>query len=243
MKQIDYVKEKFLDTSYVLDFLRDDDEFSQRYIDFQSTLHETNDLIRKSNSVDEITEHIKEAKRRFLLHWNFIHEHPDEPSVEKMRALYYSSHLNDPEKWISETLTTYDSKKSLHFFDKVSQGIKFIDQKIHNEALNFQEISEQASAIIHKYNLHSIDLSKIKPHKASDFLTNLDLKLNDVCQSMGIFPDVIGIHGTISFSATPHTEAFFSPNKKSISIGGLMQNSSTILHEWIHALDYHVGNQ
>lgn len=244
MNQLDYIKSKFLETSQLVHFVNNSnkEEFTDRYFDFQQTLHETNALIEKSQSKEEVLEYMKEGQKRFLVHWGFMHESLEHPSVEHMRSLYYSANLNNPQEWLDKTIVSHEEKKNNRFFELVSKGLKFIDQKIPKQVIDYQEIEDLSKSMIQKYNLNHLHLSDIKPHKVLNFLKTLDKNLQNVCDSLGVTTDIIGIHGKVGFTASPHTEAFFSSQKNTITLGGIMNDSSTALHEWIHALDFEVGS-
>lgn len=242
MNQLDYIKSKFLEKSILVDFIASNDDLSERYVDFQKTLKNTNELIKKSENIESVMSHIEEAQRRFLVHWQFIHQNEEHPSYKKMSSIYFSANLDLPEEWLKTTNISFEEKKSNKFFDLTSKGLKFIGEKISITDVNTQEIEIFAQEIIKKYNLNHINLSDTKNSQHMSFLTRLNNGLENVCNSMGVTSDIIGIYGTVGFSSTPHTEAFFLSEKNSITVGGLMQNSSTLLHEWIHSLDYYVGN-
>lgn len=248
MNQLDYIKEKFLETSSVYDFFKLPDTTEETviyysYLAFKKSFIETNHAIKNATSLEDITDYIKQAQKTFLEHWSDMKQYPDLPFVAYMKGFYYSANLANADQWLEEHLSVYQTKKATRFFELIDKGLKFINQHIDKQDINSQEISDYAQKIIDTYQLKSVSLTKIESHKAMAFLENLDKKLQDVCQSLGVTPDVIGIHGTIGFSATPHTEAFFLPIDNTINIGGFMQDSTTILHEWIHALDYHIGNK
>lgn len=124
----------------------------------------------------------------------------------------------------------------------MSKGLDFINQKVPTTHFDYAEIETYSHSLITKFNLHHINLTDIKPHKAMAFLVNLDKNLTHVCESLGVTYDVIGIKKNVGISASPHTDACFTPNNNNISVGGFLNSSSTMLHEWIHALDYHVGH-
>ena len=246
MNQLDYIKSQFLKSAYSLDFISQKDEISERYTDFQNSLRETTLHVKKSTNIEEIMEHISEARRYFLLHWKFIAEHKEHPCYKKMQDLYFSTHLNLPNEWLTNTIASFEEKKSNHFIDFVSQGLNFIKKKRKNHKTDnvdnsYEVIQHYAQKIMEKYHLSHIILSNIKSDKAMNFLTTLDKNLTHVCESMGVTYDVIGIHKTVGFSSSPNTEAFFIPSSNTILLGGYANTAVTSLHEWVHALDYHVG--
>lgn len=244
MNQLEYIKSKFFEKSTLIEFIPVNDELDERYIDFQKTLKTINESIKKSEDVESVLSHIKEAQRSFLVHWQFFNVHTEHVSFEKMRSLYFTANLSQPEEWLKNTITAFEEKKSNKFFELTTKGMKFIGETLDkfNSLADNVEIEKVANEIIKKYNLNHINLSNIKESKHLKYLKDLDSGLEKVCTSMGVTTDVIGINGTVGFSSSPHSEAFFLSEKNSITTGGLMHTSSTLLHEWVHSLDYYVGN-
>lgn len=244
MNQLEYIKSKFLEKSTLVEFISCNNELNARYIDFQKTLKNTNELIKNADNAVLVLSHIQKAQESFLTHWNFIHEHTSHSFYEKFRSLYFSANLNEPEIWLKNTILAFEEKKSNKFFELTSKGLKFIGENLSqfNSIENPEAVEKLANEIIKKYNLNHINLTNTKHSTHINYLKRLNNGLENVCHSMGITFDVIGIHGTVGFSSSPHSEALFLLQNNSIIIGGFFQNSSIILHEWIHALDYYVGN-
>lgn len=242
MNQLEYVKEQFTKDCTIIEFVYETDVLSSRYIDFLESIVEVNKLIVESKSIDSVMSHINELQRRFLVHWNFMHNETENPFTKKMQTLYFSANLNDPEKWLKDTIATYDIKNSNGFFEYVKKGLKFINSS--KKDIDFKEISIIASAIIKKYNLKSLDVSNIKQQNIKKYIINIDKSLDNLCESLGVTPDVIGLHGSISFAATSYSfDAYFQPMTNTIVTGNAMIDSSTLLHEWIHAIDFDIGNK
>lgn len=244
MNQLDYIKSQFTNHSLVVDFLYAKDDSSLRYVDLQNTLKETNELIKDSDNIESVMSHIKEARRRFLLHWDYVVANKEfNPIVyEKMKEVFFSSNLNNPEEWLQKTKNSFEQKQNNGFLVALNKGVALIGKKFPKPVVSDEKIEKYSLELMEKYKLNHINLTNISSYECMDFLTNLDVNLKKVCSSMGIADDVIGIHRTIGFSASPHSEAFYSSEIKSITVGGLMQDCSTLLHEWVHALDFYVGD-
>lgn len=152
--------------------------------------------------------------------------------------------------WIDEALNEVknDSKDSRlkEVEEYVSKGHTLpqkLDLRIYNE------IREKSFEILNKYNLGTIIVRADDDLGSLHFLNKIEANLQTICNKTGISPEEIGHSGNLAF-ALPNTNlvgqvlACYVPSVDTITLTNPRVNeSSTILHEWIHSLDFKIGNQ
>ena len=247
MNELEFIKHEFLKDANPFSIFRGDSESNRAANIFQYNFNIYLEKIKNASSVNEIKDYVNKSREIFLEQWQVVasEDSTSSPAKKYLEESYFKFNLNLPDKWFESVSERFQQKTKANFFEKIKDGFNFIQNKLinSNESYNKDEIIQYSHTLIQKYNLASIDLSNIKPQNAMDFLKTLDKNVQHVCDNLGVTPDVIGIHGTISFVPEKRQEAFFRRERDSIHLGFGMKDSSTILHEWVHALDFHIGNK
>jgi hypothetical protein len=248
MNELEFIKHEFLKDANPFSIFKGDSEVNRAANIFQYQFGNYIEKIKEATSIDEVKDYVQKSRIDFLEQWKVaINEEgtPYSPAKAYLQQAFFSFNLNTPEKWFESVSERFQQKTKANFFEKIKDGLNFIQNKLSNsnEPYDKEEILQYSHSLIQKYNLASIDLSGIKPNKAMDFLKTLDKNAQHVCDNLGVTTDVLGIHGTLSFVPEKRQEAFFRSERNSIHLGFGMKDSSTILHEWVHALDYHIGNK
>lgn len=248
MNELDFLKQEFLKDSNPFCVFHGDNEINRAANIFQNQFDSYIEKIKHSQSINEMKEYVQKSREIFLEQWKVAYADDSIPvsqSKQYLQNAFFKFNLNNPDKWFDSMHERFQEKNKANFFEKIKDGFNFIQKQLFNsdEHVDKLKIKIHALELISKYNLASIDLSGIHPSKAMDFLNTLDKNAQKVCDSIGVTPDVLGIHRTISFAPERKHEAFFQPTNNSIHLGFLMKDSSTILHEWVHALDYHIGSK
>lgn len=152
--------------------------------------------------------------------------------------------------WLDEALNEVknDSKDSRlkEVEEYVSKG-HTLPQKLDSKMYN--EIREKSFEILTKYNLGTIIVRADDDLGSLHFLNKVEANLQTICNKTGISPEEIGLDGNLAFSL-PNTNlvsktlACYIPSVHTITLANSRVNeTSTILHEWIHSLDFKIGNQ
>lgn len=248
MNELDYIKYKFLKNVNPLCIFKGDSEANRSANAFQYQFNIYINKIKEAKSTLEVKEYINQSREIFLDQWAVaIQENSINPSTAKkyLEKIYFTYNLNNPDEWFKQTTDIFQQKKHTKFFEKITNALLLFKTNLTTSNTNFdrEKITEYSLELIDKYNLASIDLSGIQPSKAMTFLKKLNKNAQQVCDKLGIPTYALGINGTISFASEKNIVAFFQPADNTIHIGKMMNNSNTILHEWIHSLDYHIGNK
>lgn len=243
ISKLEYLKESFLDNSrlnYIFSDSPNDGEV--KFLNLIEKVLPLREKISNSKSIEELTSTILEMRESVLNSWEKVKE-SESVSKKLIESYYFESGLNLSEKWVQNKEKMYDNKENSNFFEKTSDAIKNIfgvTQEKIKEDLN-DDTLKRGSELIHKFNLSYIDLSACSSNKKClDFLNKFDSNASIAFEKMGVLPEVFGMHKTISLSNNTTNQAFCSSSNKEISLDLNQTSSSTIIHEWVHALDNYV---
>lgn len=184
---------------------------------------------------------------------------------QSLEDLYWNSKIFNPNiaiQKISENIQNEEKSGVSKFLEKIStyyQKIKFTPQ-VNIEELSFEQLNNktmplngktgysevllEASKISKKYNLRGIGTldSSISNEEFSNFLTILDKGLENGSKALGITEDCMGFKGELSYKYSqpdPTYSGIYNSdgNHVSLVITEIEDFSSTVVHEWTHALD------
>lgn len=151
---------------------------------------------------------------------------------------------------INHVLDYYNCLKFNKIEEFENNKVKDVLESLHNINLsslnNFIEVKEKSQIIIQKYNLHGLYLDE--NFKLSDFII-IDNLLENVCQKLKIDNSLFGLDKKITIKLNREKQYHFILDNNVINIdfinytaNSLMTIEQVLIHEWIHALDYTIGN-
>lgn len=243
--KLNYLKEKILDSSRLSYIFSDPIKTTEvQLIDFILKINPLRDKISDADSIENLNSAMLDVKKVMLESWDNVWQEKG-LSHDAISNFYLESGFNSPEKWIDEQVKIYENKKVINFFEKTSNALKNFfgidevenkkDETLSNETINI------GREIIKKFNLSHINLSSYSTNKEClSFLNKFDAEASLAFEKLGVLPEVLGINQVISISSNTDGQAFCSSGDKLISLDIQYISSSTILHEWVHALDNYV---
>lgn len=164
-------------------------------------------------------------------------------SVSKVLRNYYHYivQLDSIKEWMENTEVMYDDKVKheipLLYEDSIE---KFIDNC--NILENSSTIKEKTKELMDKYNLAYFDLSQIPNVDFSlNFLNKFDIYAEKMTQDMNMPLEYLGIKSTVGIHYNSNNYATYTRivNRISLDVDRILE--TTILHEWIHALDSYIN--
>lgn len=248
--ELEYLKKQFFKSSSLNMIYPETLSVSQKNVlAFQENLQEKLIIINEANTLEDFKHNLHGLHFTFLNTWDLIKGNPT-PEKSLMEAYYSTSKINHIHEWLEQEQQLFKDKVTLQFFTKAATTFNTFFNKItandSSESFSNMELEELSKMILKKYNLASINLSDAKSNEdAFLFLQEFDTKATICFDKLGVKPEVFGIHKTISLNmgSAFGSNGLFNPNTSSISLSTFSIKSKTILHEWIHALDYHVHFQ
>lgn len=251
-----YLKEKFLSNFNVLMFENNSSINSTQFNAIKELT--TNSMhfrqgVLEAKTKEELAEVMRDISTDYLIKWNNAFRQNSDSTTDlhsKFYDFYFDSGINNIDQWISNTEQLYDDKIKFDYFNKAKnflgigktsqENLEIMVEKA-NALINSAELQELTKNLISKYNLCHIDLSKAKDvDTALKYLKNFDKSTQQMAQDMNMPNEYFGIKGTLSLSYNNTNEALYITEKKTISLDTNTTTKSTILHEWIHALDNYI---
>lgn len=248
--QLDYLKEAFLKKANLLVFYKQPlNEEEQFLASYQTNLEQLREVVNNSSSIAELKYNMNYVKQHFMdTIWRDIFD--KEGKVKQVCVdFYFNSGIDDVDKFLADNSKLYEDKVQTGFIDRIKTAIStlFNDKPTLKKVtpllsdIDAQIIQKRASELIEKYSLASVDLSAFKTSKeALKFLDTFDKNADEAFSRMNVNPKAFGINETIHLRSNTVTEAWYNRGTKVISLAQDHMSASTILHEWIHAIDNHV---
>jgi hypothetical protein len=232
--QLEYLKAQFLRNSTFNYFQNEDIKFGQKEIQaFKNGLIDVTNHVKNAETEEDLISHIKEFREIYLSSFKALRD-MNHPIKNKLSPYFFDAKINLVDKWYQQEKQNYEDKTKHQFFEKfrsffVKDSVNFLENK---------EICDKAQSIIQKYKLTGIDLGDAKTSDTVlSYLNKIDTNFEDVCSKLGIKHEAIGLNRSLGLSYDQG--AFYSSNTISTSVG--MSSASTLLHEWVHALDNYIG--
>ncbi len=248
--ELDYLKEAFLNKANLLVFYKEPLSQKEQYLaSYQTNLEQLREVVNHSSSIAELKHNINYVRQHFMdTIWRDIFD--NEGKVKQVCVdFYFNSGLDNVDKFLADNSKLYEYKVKSGFIDRIKTAIStlFNDKPTLKmptpllSSVDVQTIQRRSSEIIEKYNLASVDLSAFKTSKdALKFLDTFDKNADEAFSRMNVDPKAFGINETIHLKSNTETEAWYNRGTKIISLAQNHMSASTILHEWIHAIDNHV---
>lgn len=252
-----YLKEKFLSNFNLFVFENNSTNTPGQFEAIKefnaSSVHFRNSILH-AETKEELVEVLNEVRADYLTHWSSsFHKQNDTHLYSKFYGLFFGSGINNIDEWVKNTEQMYEDQLKFDYFNKaqVFLGIsktpeeKLVEmvEKANNIENNF-ELKALTKKLIEKYNLCHIDLSAVEDsEQALKFLKKFDKETQQVAKDMNMPNEYIGINGTLSIAYNSTNQAFYQTAEKNMSFGNMTTSKSTILHEWIHALDNYICNE
>jgi hypothetical protein len=130
---------------------------------------------------------------------------------------------------------------------------KFIDRKITNLGSNKvanatnsgESLSNRSSKLVDRFGLKGLRLVAGSSLQQAQWLTIIEQQMADASRTLSIPETMFGLHGTLTVQAGPvpkQSECYASYNNFQRIIRCKPETGfRSMIHEWIHALDHHVG--
>lgn len=137
-----------------------------------------------------------------------------------------------------EEKTSFDGKLA----PEVVDFIRIYEQDAETSIEQIEKARERSYELINKYGLKSIEISGLNLHTAWHYLGALDHSLEKVCDKLSIKENYFGQNNSLTYGVTDVGGYYaYSIDKIALSLGSVAQPEVS-LHEWIHSLDYKIGN-
>lgn len=139
-------------------------------------------------------------------------------------------------------LDNFGSWANLMIENYQSNVVKYnIFNQLRNDFVNDKDfiiLKHRAEEIINKYQLSSISSPDLK------LLNRFEDKVDNLIENkLKIKKEYFGLNKTLSINLFHGVNGSFSKNNNLISISSGGVSESLLLHEWIHAIDYHIGDK
>lgn len=237
--QLEYLKDQFLKNSKFNYFHNTDSSFGQKEIQsFLNGLSETTNKVKNVETEEELLGHINNFRKIYLDSFKPLRD-MNHPIKEVLGPYFFNAKINLVDKWHQEEKQLYEDKIKHGFFEKFRSFFITNPSELDN-LLDNAEIKEKVHGIISKYKLTGIHLNELKTvSDAKEYLEKMDTNFDDVCARLGVKHEAIGLNGSLGFSHG--SGASYSHDTRNISTSIFMSSKSTLLHEWIHALDNYIA--
>ncbi len=250
--ELDYLKEQFLEKSRMnIIFSTQPPEEFKEIKKFSEIIKPLRTKISQVNSVEDFKSIMIEFKSEFEKSSAEIAKN----YIQNERAYFilkdYADNIgirsfDSINEWSRTQINLFEKQSLFNFFNKTTEALKNIfgiqepNKKTVEEPISTETI-QKAQELIAKYNLSHINLSSmINNHDAISFLTKFDDRATISFDSLGTKPHLLGIFSKIGLSSNDNNQGFFNSGTKEISLSQTYLHHSTILHEWVHALDNYI---
>ena len=252
-----YLKEKFLSNFTLLVYENNNTDTLGQFEAIKefnaNSVHFRNSILQ-ADTKEEFLQVLEEIRVDYLEKYNrSFHGHGGTQLYSKFYDFFFNTGINQIDEWVKNSEQMYEDKLKFNYFNKakVFLGIKKTPEEnlvdLVEKANNIEHNSELkafSKKIIQKYNLCNIDLSEVEDSQtALSFLKKFDKEAEKVAKDMNMPNEYLGINGTLSIAYNSTNEAFYSHNYKLMSFSKRSASKSTILHEWIHAIDNYICNE
>lgn len=243
MNSLDYLKTAFAKAADIAEFVQPTDTSLEHYVKFQQKIYDSNCILQSTTTVEQFEETLKNIGASFTENIEQINKESGNATNAKMKHLYMMSYLDDTTYWMDLNLQKFKQKTDAGFFQPVSKGNDFIGANKISPSYSQTDVANYATELLQKYNLSSLNLTNTPSARRYEKLQEIDQLFSEVSQKIGVTADAMGIKGTLSFVTSTTGEANFTVYiNPTITMDDSLSTPSILLHEWIHAIDYHVGN-
>jgi len=234
--QLEYLKNQFLNNSRFNYFFDESNKFGKTELQsFTTALYQVREKVNVAQSDDELLTHIKSFREVYLTSFKALRD-MKHPIKEQLGEYFFSARINLVDKWYKEETQLYQDKIKNGFFEK----FKSFFASSPDNVLADEGIQEKTQKMIQKYNLKAIDLSEIKGIKeAHQYLDKVDANFEDVCARLGVKTKAIGLNRFLGLAYGQG--ASYNSENRYITTATFRSSKSSLLHEWIHALDNYIG--
>jgi len=232
-KELNYLKEKFLEVSTINYIFRDPlDDLDKNFGNFLNEAKIIREKIHQVENLDDFKAVASDLRTAFFDSFHQSKNEMENKAFMNRSVNYFHKAIKGTlengdkkfDEWINEQLSIYKNKTLTNFFNKVDTSLKNIfgippnlkqsgqKEYLSNHTLNY------GRDLLNKYNLSFIDVSSFKTNKeALLFLEKFDSTASETFKNLGTTNDILGIHRTVSLISNGTNEAYYSSANKSIS--------------------------
>lgn len=214
------------------------DQFKKQWNVIRKSIHEADSIEEIKNNMITLGQLHQDSL------WSKIslgtHDESLVATKMKMRNIYFYPKKAHIDETIQKIIKQFEIVKEIKVLNDIILNDIVIEREFKRHIFNVPEHNElMAKKLVNMYAFSFVELGT---DKDTEFLKVLDNSAKSVCKKMKMHPHMIGLNQHISISqiessASEYCLGSYVFDDKHIKLKLSSDMSSTLLHEWVHAID------